>query len=195
MFSSNRQHRITDAMLNMALESPEARDQRAMLWTMESITDDTELLPFLEAIPEAIYGMKGFHRVNDHVFIPLLDSTDPQLSLSERIMNLLNSCRNLDKKDPLQERRVNACMKAIWALSMTQSGPQSPSQSVIRWFGQPLEETICEQHVWPMHYVHSVLAAMHYAGSIISGAGWLPLPRLKNLLQIPLARGPLWCHT
>ncbi|KAJ7256074.1 hypothetical protein C8J57DRAFT_1075219, partial [Mycena rebaudengoi] len=43
MFSGNRQHRITDTMLNMALESPEARDQRAILWTMESITDDTEL--------------------------------------------------------------------------------------------------------------------------------------------------------
>ncbi|KAJ7255915.1 hypothetical protein C8J57DRAFT_1235837 [Mycena rebaudengoi] len=163
IFSGSRQHRITDAMLNMALESPETRDQRAMIWTMESITDDTELLPFLEAIPEAIHGVKGFHRVNEHLFIPLLDSTDPQLSLSERIINLLNSCRNLDREDPLRERQAIACMKAIWALCMTKSGPQLHAQNEILWFPNPAIEAVWNEPVWPMHYVNSVSAAMMYA--------------------------------
>ncbi|KAJ7733660.1 hypothetical protein B0H16DRAFT_1732212 [Mycena metata] len=88
---------------------------------MDSLTDDSEFLPFLEAIPEAIYGVKGFHLLNDHLFIPLLNGSSTQRGLGDRIRDFILSCRNLDSKDPRRERGLIAGMKAIWALGMTSS--------------------------------------------------------------------------
>ncbi|KAJ7648803.1 hypothetical protein DFH06DRAFT_997182 [Mycena polygramma] len=51
---------LDDVMLDMALQNSARRDQRAMSWTLECLTDDQELLPFLEAIPDAIHGPMGF---------------------------------------------------------------------------------------------------------------------------------------
>lgn len=47
-------------------------------WTVSCPTDDDELLRFAEAIPAAIYGSKGFHSANDRLFLPLLDTPNPQ---------------------------------------------------------------------------------------------------------------------
>ncbi|KAJ7106794.1 hypothetical protein C8R43DRAFT_845308, partial [Mycena crocata] len=47
---------MNDAVVEMALQDTELRDRRAFMWTLSSLTDDQEFLPFLEAIPEAIHG-------------------------------------------------------------------------------------------------------------------------------------------
>ncbi|KAJ6461585.1 hypothetical protein C8R47DRAFT_1027244, partial [Mycena vitilis] len=52
-------HRVTssppptmnDAMVDLALRPSEPRDQCAIAWTLDSLTDDTEFVPFLDAIP------------------------------------------------------------------------------------------------------------------------------------------------
>jgi hypothetical protein len=86
---------MNDATINLAMENSEYRDRRAFTWTLDSLTDHDELLPFLEAIPEAIHGARGFHLVNDHLFIPLLNGSSNQASIGARIMEVLFSCRNL----------------------------------------------------------------------------------------------------
>ncbi|KAJ7615213.1 hypothetical protein DFH06DRAFT_124694 [Mycena polygramma] len=122
---------MSDAMVEMALRPSEHRDRRAIKWTLESLTDDSELLPFLEAIPDVICGPGGFHRRNDGLFIHLLDiATNPYtlfehedihrnpLSLSERITDFLTSCGNLDVNDPARRHGLTVGIKCLWALGM-----------------------------------------------------------------------------
>jgi hypothetical protein len=47
--NSSSKHTITEAVVNSALWDTQSRDQRALKWTLESLTDDAELLsrPFL----------------------------------------------------------------------------------------------------------------------------------------------------
>ncbi|KAJ7153336.1 hypothetical protein C8R46DRAFT_474636 [Mycena filopes] len=116
--SPNSPSTITDAVVDTALADSANRDRLALQWTMNSLTDDAELLPFLEAIPETIHGVRGFHLVNDYLFIPLLNGSPTQRSLGARIADFILSCRNLDSDDPRRERGLIAGMKAIWALSM-----------------------------------------------------------------------------
>ncbi|KAJ7469134.1 hypothetical protein FB451DRAFT_1478990, partial [Mycena latifolia] len=113
---------IHDVMANdtleEALKDPEPRDQRALRWTLESLTDDHELLPFLEAIPDAIVGRKGFHLINDYLFIPLLTGSPNHSSLVGRITDMLFSCRNMVPADPQRQLGLIGGMKALWALGM-----------------------------------------------------------------------------
>ncbi|KAJ7643394.1 hypothetical protein DFH06DRAFT_1051662 [Mycena polygramma] len=109
---------LNDVMLDMALQESDTRDQRAIAWTVDSLTDEAELLPFLEAVPEAIHGAKGFHSQNDHMFVSVLNGVKHQESLGTRITDLLLSARNREIEDPLRQRGLIAGLKAIWALGM-----------------------------------------------------------------------------
>ncbi|KAF8145317.1 hypothetical protein K438DRAFT_1690496, partial [Mycena galopus ATCC 62051] len=46
---------MTEAVVNSALHDTQIRDRRALQWTLDSLTDDAELLPFVEAIPDMIH--------------------------------------------------------------------------------------------------------------------------------------------
>ncbi|KAJ7617315.1 hypothetical protein FB45DRAFT_756846 [Roridomyces roridus] len=50
---------MTEAIVRCAIQNTEKRDQRAIRWTLESLTDDTELLPFIELIPDIVSGPDG----------------------------------------------------------------------------------------------------------------------------------------
>ncbi|KAJ7624267.1 hypothetical protein DFH06DRAFT_1059126 [Mycena polygramma] len=135
--------KFDDAMLDMALQSTERRDQCALIWTLDSLTDDTELLPFVEAIPDAIYGPKGFHMLNDHLFIPLLDGPSGQRSLDERITDILLSSRNMAAENPLRQRSIIAALKAIWALGMISDRTGTLFGFGKRvWFARAVEEQV-----------------------------------------------------
>ncbi|KAJ7845969.1 hypothetical protein B0H14DRAFT_2584430 [Mycena olivaceomarginata] len=109
---------INDAMVEMALQPSEPREQGALAWTFNSLT---ELLPFLEVLPEAIHhdGVKGFHLANDYLFIPLLN----EQSLGRCITDFILGCRNMDLEDPRRLRGIIAGMKTIWALCMIAGRP------------------------------------------------------------------------
>lgn len=52
-------HSMVDAMIQTATvrsDPREERDKRALAWTMKSLADDDELEPFVEGIPNAIFG-------------------------------------------------------------------------------------------------------------------------------------------
>ncbi|KAJ7660185.1 hypothetical protein DFH06DRAFT_391672 [Mycena polygramma] len=116
--SSGSAVNLNDVMLSTALQKSESRDQRAIAWTLDSLTDDKELLPFIEAIPESIFGPKGFHGKNDHMFISILNGLPNQEPLGRRITGLILSARNMEDNDPMRHRSLVASMKAIWALGM-----------------------------------------------------------------------------
>ncbi|KAF5357364.1 hypothetical protein D9758_005907 [Tetrapyrgos nigripes] len=55
---------LTEAMLEKSLQNPVERDKRAIVYTMQSLIDNTELLPFIEAIPDAIMQPRS-----DYVYV------------------------------------------------------------------------------------------------------------------------------
>ncbi|KAJ7853695.1 hypothetical protein B0H14DRAFT_781278 [Mycena olivaceomarginata] len=109
---------ITEAVVNSALQDTLSRDQQALKWTLDSLTDDTELLPFVEAIPDLVHGPNGFHHANDPLFDALLGTTEVASLLVTRIRNLIASTQGMPLKDPLRIRRCTAGQHAIWALCM-----------------------------------------------------------------------------
>ncbi|CAK5271046.1 unnamed protein product [Mycena citricolor] len=104
----------------------EARDKRALAWTMKSLADDDELEPFVEGIPNAIYGPQGRRVKYDDLMLGLLK--DPDVLLGSRIEHLLLSC-DAGLLEPLaQTRRLHTCLKAIWCLGMIAEKKRSPAQ-------------------------------------------------------------------
>lgn len=110
---------MKEAILQTSFQDTTARDWHAVLWTMSSLTEDSEVLPFIEAIPDIVFGPKGFRLVHDRLLLPVLDTLNPHLSISTRVINLIQSSLSLPPHDPVRELRLNACMKTICALAMT----------------------------------------------------------------------------
>ncbi|KAJ7488176.1 hypothetical protein FB451DRAFT_1226612 [Mycena latifolia] len=117
-YDTGVKHTRTEGVLQRAMELPDDRDQRALRWTLESLTDDTELLPFIEAIPDAIFGPNGFRRTKDSLFLPLLGDWENPSPLVTRTCNLIASTRGLRPDDPLRARCQTAGFKCLWALAM-----------------------------------------------------------------------------
>ncbi|KAJ6494366.1 hypothetical protein C8R45DRAFT_784271, partial [Mycena sanguinolenta] len=115
---SSGQQTMTEAVAALALQNTKRRDQRALQWTLDSLTDDIELLPFVEAIPDMIHGANGFRRANDALFEGLLGTIEVPSPLVTRISGLLAGTGGMLPEDPLRVRRRIAGHRAVWALCM-----------------------------------------------------------------------------
>ncbi|KAJ6456674.1 hypothetical protein C8R45DRAFT_1186307 [Mycena sanguinolenta] len=106
-----------DIMLHDATDKSEGhgkRDGRAMVWALKSLTDDDELEPFLEALPELVWGPSGRRHGYDNMINMLLDG---EFRLIPRIEALLRDCDNGLLALDLQLRRRIFCINALWALA------------------------------------------------------------------------------
>ncbi|KAF7341580.1 hypothetical protein MSAN_02055000 [Mycena sanguinolenta] len=115
------QQTMTEAVVVLAQQETKRRDQRAIAWTLESLTDDIELLPFVEAIPDIIYGPNGFRHRNDALFDSLLGTIEMPSPLVARIGALIAGTEGMSRENPLRTRRCTAGDRAIWALCMMPS--------------------------------------------------------------------------
>ncbi|KAF7341627.1 hypothetical protein MSAN_02060100 [Mycena sanguinolenta] len=118
---SSGQQTMTEAVAALALQDTKRRDQRALRWTLDSLTDDTELLPFVEAIPDMIHGPNGFRRANGALFDDLLGTMEVISPLVARIHGLVAGTEGMLPEDPLRARRRTAGYRAVWALCMMPS--------------------------------------------------------------------------
>ncbi|KAJ6494315.1 hypothetical protein C8R45DRAFT_987936 [Mycena sanguinolenta] len=112
------QQTMTEAVAALALQDTKRRDQRALQWTLDSLTDDIELLPFVEAIPDIIYGPNGFRRANDALLERLLGTLDVASPLVARIYGLISGTEGMSPNDPLRAHRRTAGYRAVWALCL-----------------------------------------------------------------------------
>ncbi|KAJ7125985.1 hypothetical protein C8R44DRAFT_979907 [Mycena epipterygia] len=96
-------------------DSPErvARDCRALIWTMKSLTDEQELEPLVEAIPDVIWGGTGRRHLYDQQIGVLL--RHPDVRLIPRIEGLMRSCESGLLANETRHRRQISCLKALWA--------------------------------------------------------------------------------
>jgi hypothetical protein len=93
------------------------RDTKALLWTVKSLTDDTEFEPFIEAIPELLWDAQGQRRSGYGYDNHMRRLMDPEIQLLHRIHTFLQSSRSDLLTFDASKRRQIACYKAIWALS------------------------------------------------------------------------------
>ncbi|KAJ7627736.1 hypothetical protein DFH06DRAFT_1227068 [Mycena polygramma] len=90
------------------------RDNRAMIWTLRSLSDHEELEPFVEALPDLVLGASQI-RTKDNMLNMLLDT--PDLELISRIEDLLHSCESGLLSVNVMSRRRMTCIKALWAIT------------------------------------------------------------------------------
>ncbi|KAJ7713009.1 hypothetical protein B0H16DRAFT_1247041, partial [Mycena metata] len=115
---------VVEAMFNEAMTvSPAraARDYRALVWTVKSLADNTELEPFVEGLPDLLWGPeRRWSTYEDHIQ-QLARAAD--VSLLSRIEELLHSCRGGLLPVQARTQREIVCYKALWAIA----GIQTPS--------------------------------------------------------------------
>ncbi|KAJ7132503.1 hypothetical protein C8R44DRAFT_978053 [Mycena epipterygia] len=109
---------MVEIMTRDAIEKSNKRDERdarAIVWTVQSLADDNELEPFVEALPDLIWGPTGRRTAHDDMIKLLLDTRD--LRLVSRIEGLLRSCdTGVLPRDREAHRRIS-CIKALWAIA------------------------------------------------------------------------------
>ncbi|KAJ6532389.1 hypothetical protein B0H19DRAFT_1081455 [Mycena capillaripes] len=160
---------VVNAISRRAMEiSPTraARDYRALVWTVRSLADDVELEPFVEAIPEVLWGpYHRRHAYDDHIQHLL---RDPDLRLQSRIVNLLRSCDTGLLSPVAGKRREISCYKALWAIATLQDSPKSPiyfppidlSELGRSYINDPVSGTDPER----LHYTTSAAVALKWSG-------------------------------
>ncbi|KAJ7032282.1 hypothetical protein C8F04DRAFT_1107830 [Mycena alexandri] len=93
----------------------QARDYRALVWTVKSLADNFELEPFVAALADALWDRTEM-RPNYADHLRRL-TNHPELQLRSRIDNLYESCYDGITSTEASQRRRRACCKALWAIS------------------------------------------------------------------------------
>ncbi|KAJ7154053.1 hypothetical protein C8R46DRAFT_1118564, partial [Mycena filopes] len=108
------------------------RDEKALVWTVKSLTDDTELEPLLDALPDVLWDSTDRRRLYDGQIRRIID--DPGSNLVVRLLDFEYGCYSGVLPPEVATRRQISCYKAIWALS-TLSTPDDvvhiPFRSVV----------------------------------------------------------------
>ncbi|KAF8177501.1 hypothetical protein K438DRAFT_1769964 [Mycena galopus ATCC 62051] len=108
---------MMDAMAEKAGEDSPARTERdyqALVWTVKSLTDDNELEPFVEALPNVLWGYNGLRPGFPHLVLRLVNHPDVQLG--SRIDGFrVNSVNGILSLQASQHRQISS-YKAIWAI-------------------------------------------------------------------------------
>ncbi|KAF7360129.1 hypothetical protein MVEN_00741300 [Mycena venus] len=139
-----------------------ARDYRALRWTVKSLADDIDLEPFVESIPDVLWG-PVFRRSGYEGHIQMLMES-PQLQLQRRIYGLLHSPRDGLISEEASWRRRITCFKALWAIASVQTLPPPSSQLEPLDFAQVLDywNTGSEQRA-TLHYSISAQALLKWS--------------------------------
>ncbi|KAF5343911.1 hypothetical protein D9758_012115 [Tetrapyrgos nigripes] len=110
---------LTEAVLRKSLDNPAERDFQAIKYTLLSLADDAELLPFIEALPDVISGPDGIRRANITLITPLLDFSMPlpQLNILRRLVNFFTRSR-ASTDSAFRTRCLLACQRALTSLAL-----------------------------------------------------------------------------
>ncbi|KAJ7659613.1 hypothetical protein DFH06DRAFT_401009 [Mycena polygramma] len=117
---SVRDETVVEVMTRNATEDAPARKERdyhALVWTVKSLADDSELEPFVDALPNVLWGQKGQRQTYcDHIR-RLANHRDVQLC--SRIDDLYASTTQGILSSETSKHRQISCYKALWAVAST----------------------------------------------------------------------------
>ncbi|KAJ6559962.1 hypothetical protein B0H19DRAFT_1260636 [Mycena capillaripes] len=123
---------MVEAAFRTAMDSSNERskrDYKALVWTMKSLTDDVELEPFVEAIPDLLWGPTYRRKTYEDHIQGLL--SDPEVQLLSRIETLLDSCHAGILSSNASQRRIITCCKALWAIATLSAPDQASNEPTV----------------------------------------------------------------
>ncbi|KAK7038461.1 hypothetical protein R3P38DRAFT_545759 [Favolaschia claudopus] len=100
-----------------------SRDLKALVWTVKSLADDTELEPFVDAIPDILWGPHGRRKAHYPFLRNLVNN--PRTLLHARIIDLYRSCDAGILTPTALKRRKIICYKAMWTTIPSLHAPHS----------------------------------------------------------------------
>ncbi|KAF7362601.1 hypothetical protein MVEN_00608900 [Mycena venus] len=109
---------IVESMFTQATKYSQERfdrDAKALVWTVKSLSDDAELEPLVEVIPDILWGSDRRRYVYDDHIRRLIN--DPDVQLLHRIRKFLDGCDSGHLTPEHSRRRQISCYKAQWALA------------------------------------------------------------------------------
>ncbi|KAJ7861634.1 hypothetical protein B0H13DRAFT_2204365, partial [Mycena leptocephala] len=167
---------MVEKMMQDAVEKSRERDDRdgrAMVWTIRSLTDDNELEPFVEALPDLVWGPNGRRRVHDDMINMLLET--PDIRLISRIEGLLRGCDSGLLSQALETRRRISCIKALWAIALF-----SASNAVTRKSFPEFDHALLASYLSSMNTTPTV---RHHLTSAYAAVRWSGLCSLSSLIH------------
>jgi hypothetical protein len=118
---------MVETVFGKATEASDARltrDQGSLIWTVKSLSDDSELEPFVEAISDVLWGThRRRYAYDDHIQGLM---RDPDVQLFRRIRGLLNSGNSGLMSPENSKRHQISCYKALWVLATIQNTSAYP---------------------------------------------------------------------
>ncbi|KAF5346177.1 hypothetical protein D9758_009932 [Tetrapyrgos nigripes] len=136
---------LNNAIVQKSSEISVSRDRLCIEYTLNSLHQDTELLPLLEAIPEVILKPGGVRVANATIIFALVHSPNPAHNLISRISNFI--AQPALSADPVsQDRLMTAALKALWSLAYflaTTDSVHFPGYSIPAfWFDRRLAQKL-----------------------------------------------------
>ncbi|KAJ7133704.1 hypothetical protein C8R43DRAFT_643626 [Mycena crocata] len=110
------QNTMLQVMISCATEPSTERDRRSLCWTLKSLVDDTELEPFIDGIPDVLWGPNGRRYKHDHLIRALLD--DPEVRLGDRLLDFMQHSDSGLLTPEVELRQKITCLKAFWTIAM-----------------------------------------------------------------------------
>ncbi|KAF7341275.1 hypothetical protein MVEN_01863600 [Mycena venus] len=155
---------MVETMAHRAMEDSAEhtiRDGRALVWTVKSLSDDSELEPFVEGIPDVLWGLSvpnypgpagwGSGAPQYGYPVPVFLGSggprygqrysyadhirelvnNPDVRLCDRIESHLQSCDTGLLSADVRKRRLIASYKALWAIATLFHPKQFPTQPLL----------------------------------------------------------------
>ncbi|KAJ7496583.1 hypothetical protein FB451DRAFT_1455854 [Mycena latifolia] len=162
---------MVEVMINRATEPSaerDQRDQRALCWTMKSLVDGT-VEPFINGIPDMLWGPDGRKYKHDRLIRTLLD--DPDVRLGDRLLDLMRYSDSGLFKTDVELRCKVSCLKALWSIGTLSDSEKDALLNL------PLHGLARQLAAWP-HYKSTFLELGHYlfpTRAVLAGASFVPL--------------------
>ncbi|KAF5357635.1 hypothetical protein D9758_007523 [Tetrapyrgos nigripes] len=130
---------LTEGLLEKSLQGTSERDRRALVFTMQSLTDDDELLPMIEAIQDVLYydNQKPWkpdyiRRANVDLIMPLIMTDDPEVNIISRITQYLKRSQVVLQDSPPHGQGMPSVYSLVYTLMyMLVTTPQTTNESQI----------------------------------------------------------------
>ncbi|KAJ7642348.1 hypothetical protein DFH06DRAFT_607904 [Mycena polygramma] len=165
---------ITAAISRVALKASKdrrARDEKALVSTLRSLSDEYELEPFVEAIPDMLWGPNGQRETYSTLLRSLIDN--PDVGLYGRLNDLYSSCSTGLLSSAALKRRKIICYRAVWAIATLVDSLESSKyflRSIGVWASFP--------YAW-----EEEVDILHFARSVQTMVQWRTFQDDKQILQ------------
>ncbi|THV01897.1 hypothetical protein K435DRAFT_792978 [Dendrothele bispora CBS 962.96] len=169
---------LTESSLEKSYHE-ESREQQALEFTLKSLSNDSELLPLIEAIPDVIHD-SGILRSSVTLIAPFFSSSTPETNIISHIAAFSdNPSAWLDEK--IESRCLTAYPRAIWAVAYMMANSSLTPRQWVQEVGSPVMDVT---RIWfPRSIVNRlrVIADKSQDHSVQSASALLRLCQLCSL--------------